>query len=518
MRSDIVNHKLKKFGSGLAGGAAILALSLCPLGASARQGQSQDAPPVMNQGAPPPNMQQQQSPITLQKPSVQQNGAQNGPTYGGSSRPAGPQVTENDLHVIARTREILSSPDKWNRADTTQCAADATTYSLFCALQKASTEVTGSFDNRGAAVQAVRFSIDDMVGNSKHYNSRLQDFNNDSATTFDNIQEALRTAENNLTLEMSQAPATGQSNSAAPYGQSQAPYGQSRPYEQREADPGYQRYPHQQPNIPPVNVGPPPATLTLPAGTMVTVRTTGFLASNRNKVGDAFTTILDQPIVVNGFVVARRGQPVIGRVSVAKREHDESQLGVVLASMTLVNGTQVPLTTELVKNVHPDAGVGGREVAGVATTTGVGALIGDAAGGGGGAGIGAGIGAAAGILGVALTRGRPTVIPPESVLMFRLDTPVTISTEQSQVAFQPVTQDDYGNARGNGDRRQMRPAYGPYGRPGYGYPPPPPPSAYYYSPYYASYPYYGYGALPLPVTFGFGWGFGYGRRFGGFRR
>ena len=516
MRSDIVNYRIKKFGSGLAAGAAILALSLCPLSASARQGQSQDAPPVMNQGAPPPNMQQQQSPITLQKPSVQQNGAQNGPAYGGNARPAGPQVTENDLHVIARAREILSSPDKWNHSDSSNCAADATTFSLFCALQKASTEVTGSFDNRGAAVQEVRFAIDDFAGDSKHYNSRLTDFNNDSSTTFENIQEVLRTSENNLTLKMSQQPAAGQGiNSGAPL-QIGHP----------ENDPGWHQFNQQQggnqggyngANMAPANVTPPPATLTLPAGTMVTVRTTSFLASNRNKVGDAFTTVLDQPIVVNGYVVARRGQPVIGRVSVAKKEHDESQLGVVLASMTLVDGTQVPLTTELVKEVRPDAGVGGREVAGVAATTGIGAIIGDAAGGGGGAGIGAGIGAAAGILGVALTRGRPTVIPPESVLMFKVDTPVTISTEQSQVAFQPVTQDDYGNARGNGDRRQMRPAYGPYGRPGYGYPPPPP-SAYYYSPYYASYPYYGYGALPLPITFGFGWGFGYGRRFGGFRR
>ena len=130
------------------------------------------------------------------------------------------------------------------------------------------------------------------------------------------------------------------------------------------------------------------------------MRTTGFLASNRNKVGEAFTTILEQPIIVNGWVVARRGQPVIGRVVTAKKEKDESQLGVELASLTLVDGTQIPVRTELVKNVQPDAGVGGREVAGVATTTGLGAIIGGAANGGEGAGIGAGIGAAAGIVGV----------------------------------------------------------------------------------------------------------------------
>jgi hypothetical protein len=93
--------------------------------------------------------------------------------------------------------------------------------------------------------------------------------------------------------------------------------------------------------------------------------------------------------------------------------------------------------------------------------------------------------------------------------MFRVDDAVTINTEQSAVAFQPVSQDDYANGPGNGQRRPMRPAYG-RGGPGY----PPPPSAYYYSPYnYGPRPYYGYGYLPLPLTFGFGYGFGYGHRF-----
>lgn len=493
MRNENKNFRLRKYMSGTAIGAAVLAMSLCPLGVSARQGQSQDAPPVMNQqGAPPPNMQQNGAPNTA---------------YG---RPAGPPVTEADLHIIARTREILSSPEKWNHTDSQDCPADAAAFSLFCALQKASNEVTGTFDNRGAAAQELRFTIDDLVGNSKHYNSRLTDFNNDSSTRFEDIQEVLRKAENNLTEKMAQAGAGPSMGAGAP------------PRGQRESDPGWhrneqrsseQRSLEQRP--PMQNMEPAPATLTLPAGTMVTVRTTSFLASNRNKVGDAFTTVLDQPIVVNGFVVARRGQPVVGRVVVAKKEHEESQLGVVLASMTLVDGTQVPVRTELVKEVRPDAGVGGREVAGVATTTGIGAIIGDAAGGGGGAGIGAGIGAAAGILGVALTRGRPTVIPPETVLMFKVDDAVTINTAQSSAAFQPVSQEDYG-IREEERRRPMRPVYG---RPGY------PPSAYYsepyYTPYYAPYPYYGYGyGYPLPLTFGFGYGFGYGRRFGGrgFRR
>ena len=427
------------------------------------------------------------------------------PAYG---NPAGPPVTENDLHVIQRTRELLDSPGHWNRTDSQSCAPNAPSYSLSCALEAASREVNGSFDQRSAAAQEVRFAIDEFVGNGVHYNSRLRDFNNDPNTRFEDIQQVLRNVENNLTERLADQAQQGQAQPGPGARRADGRYGQDDRYNRDgDRDPRYQ-----QPQGPPANVGPLPATLTLPPGTMISVRTTNFLSSNRNKAGEAFTTTLEQPIIVGGWVVARRGQPMIGRIVEAKKEKGESRLGVELASLTLADGSQIPVKTELVKNVRPNAGVGGREIAGVGATTGVGALIGGAADGGEGAGVGAGIGAAAGIVGVLLTRGRPVVIPPESVLMFRTDEPITINTEQSQVAFQPVSQDDYGNSRD--DRRgPVRPAYGPYGRPAY-----PPPGYYapypYYAPYYAPYPYYGYGyGYPLPLTFGFGYGFGFGRRF-----
>jgi hypothetical protein len=150
----------------------------------------------------------------------------------------------------------------------------------------------------------------------------------------------------------------------------------------------------------------------------------------------------------------------------------------------------------------------GRNVAAVGTTTGLGAVIGAIAGGGTGAAIGAGVGATAGIIGVMSTPGRPTVIPPETVLSFRLQAPVTISTEKSQFAFQPVTQSDYDSRSPQGRPRMVRPG-----------PPSPPP--YPYGPYPYAYPYayaypYPYAYYPAPF-FGFGYYGGYGR-FGGFRR
>ena len=93
-------------------------------------------------------------------------------------------------------------------------------------------------------------------------------------------------------------------------------------------------------------------------------------------------------------------------------------------------------------------------------------MIGGVAAGGTGAAVGAGIGAIAG-LGVISTHGKPTVIPPETLLTFQLQGPLTISTAKSQLAFRPVTQADYNGSLAT-NRRQRSNVRDE------GYPPPPP--------------------------------------------
>ena len=240
-----------------------------------------------------------------------------------------------------------------------------------------------------------------------------------------------------------------------------------------------------------------PPTLTVPAGTLLRVRVSEFLSSDHNKVGDSFTAELEQPVVADGWVVARRGQTVLGRVAVAKkagRVKGVSQLGVGLTYLVLVDGQQLLVRTQMIQDT---AGTSrGRDAAALGTTTGVGATIGAAASGGEGAAIGAGAGAAVGVIGVLLTRGRPTELPPETSLTFQLQSPLSISTARSRVAFRPVNPEDYGPAK-----LQRRPHLA-----GAPYPPPP-----YYSRRF--YPYY------YPGTFFAGY-YGFGRGFGhrGFHR
>jgi hypothetical protein len=207
------------------------------------------------------------------------------------------------------------------------------------------------------------------------------------------------------------------------------------------------------------------------------------LSSDHNQTGDAFTATLAEPVVVNGLVVARRGETVGGRVVEAHkagRVEGTSSLKLELTELGIADGQQIPMHTQLIQR-NGNTSVG-RDAAAIGATTGIGAAIGAGAAGGFGAGMGAIGGAVVSTIGVLVTRGHPTVVYPETELTFRLEAPLTIN---SDYAFERVSQRDY----------DQRVAYGPGPgpRPAYGYGPAAPVYPGYYAPYpypYA-YPYWG---------------------------
>jgi hypothetical protein len=267
--------------------------------------------------------------------------------------------------------------------------------------------------------------------------------------------------------------------------------------------------------------------LTIKQGTYVTVRVNQVLSSDHNHPGDAFSATLVKPVVVDGVVVAERGQTIGGRVAEAKKAgmvEGTSKLGVQLTDLSLVDGQNLPIQSQLISRDGPTSI--GRDAGAIAGTTAVGAAAGAAADLGRGAAIGAGAGAFVGIVGVLLTRGRPTLIYPEQVLTFRLEAPVTVTTDRAPQAFRYVEPGDYQQAdlqrRGPPAMRVAGPGsygYGPgYGPSPYSYGPAyyPGYSPYFYGPsigfYYGGRGYYGgryYGGI------GFGWG-GYGYPYAGY--
>jgi hypothetical protein len=241
-----------------------------------------------------------------------------------------------------------------------------------------------------------------------------------------------------------------------------------------------------------------PAALTIKPGTFVTVRVDQEISSDHNQQGDVFNASLTQPIVVDGVVVAQRGQSVMGRVAEAVkagRVSGTSRLALQLTGLTLADGTQANVQSQLV-NRNGQTSVGS-DVGAVATTTAVGAGIGAAADWGRGAAIGAGAGATAGIIGVLLTRGHPTVVYPETVLTFRVDTPVNVDLTRAPQAFRYVGPDEYDHPMQTTVARRPppRPWYSPY-------------------PYWGGYPYYGGYPYGYPYAYGPSFGIGIGIRGG----
>jgi hypothetical protein len=223
-----------------------------------------------------------------------------------------------------------------------------------------------------------------------------------------------------------------------------------------------------------------PAEVTLKPGSMISVRINQKLESNKNAVGDTFSGALLQPVVVNGIVVAQRGQMVFGRVAESTKVKGMSRLGIELTGLTLADGTSAPIHSLWMSRQSPMLPYG-RHDEGVITTASA-------------DGSTAATGAPA--VGVLATKGHNSVVYPQSVLTFQTGNAVTIATANAN-AYRYVSPDDYSRPSNVTVRSNVRPEYA-YG-PGYPYP------------YWGGYPYWG----PVGIGFGFGgfWGGGFRGRF-----
>jgi hypothetical protein len=104
-------------------------------------------------------------------------------------------VTQDDLRILQKASELLKDESVWNRSDDRECKDDEATgkRSLFCALQKACIDVLGVYDHRRAALQEVRFAVEDAT-KGQAFDHRLRDFNNLPTTTLSDVKEVLRVA------------------------------------------------------------------------------------------------------------------------------------------------------------------------------------------------------------------------------------------------------------------------------------------------------------------------------------
>ena len=161
--------------------------------------------------------------------------------------------------------------------------------------------------------------------------------------------------------------------------------------------------------------------LTVPAGTVLTVRLGQALGSKTSNTGEIFAASLAEPVSVDGKVVIPAGATASGTVTEAKaagRFKGGAALGLTLKTI-VVNGHTYRIQTVPVDRASK--GKGKRTAAMVGGGAGGGALFGGIFGGGKGAGIGALLGAGAGTVGAAFTGKRDIILPAEMALSFKLE-------------------------------------------------------------------------------------------------
>ena len=98
-----------------------------------------------------------------------------------------------DLKIVQKADAILSDSSKWNKADDQQCKDDINTerYSLFCALYKASIDITGEYIHRRPGVEMVKLSVN-KYGQRRAVTDKIIGWNNHSDTTFEELKKVLK--------------------------------------------------------------------------------------------------------------------------------------------------------------------------------------------------------------------------------------------------------------------------------------------------------------------------------------
>jgi hypothetical protein len=166
--------------------------------------------------------------------------------------------------------------------------------------------------------------------------------------------------------------------------------------------------------------------VTVPEGTILTVRLNQAVGSKISNTGDSFEGSLADPISVDKKVIIPEGSDVTGTVVDAKplgRFKGGARLEITLNTITVKGSTYDVATTASNRALR---GKGKRSAIMVGGGAGAGAVLGALLGGGKGAAIGAGVGTGAGTAGSAFTGNKQIVLPAETLVEFKMVKPIEV--------------------------------------------------------------------------------------------
>jgi hypothetical protein len=158
------------------------------------------------------------------------------------------------------------------------------------------------------------------------------------------------------------------------------------------------------------------------------------ISTDTSQIGDTFMATLAEPIIVNGKVVAEKGDEVSGEVTNIEepgRVKGRARMELILTNLTTSN-RKYKLSTEPFSAVAADTKE--RDAGIIAGGAGVGAIIGAVTGGKKGAAIGAVIGGGSGTGAVLATKGKDVKIDPETRVNFVLSDDVDLPVIRSTIS------------------------------------------------------------------------------------
>jgi hypothetical protein len=185
------------------------------------------------------------------------------------------------------------------------------------------------------------------------------------------------------------------------------------------------------PPEPPRPPAPVARTVSVDAGTSLPIRLTDALDSATTQTGQIIHGTLAADIIADGMVAVPRGTTVTGRVVDAKDATHFSGNSLLSVELTQIDlkGRQIAVST----SAFSQQGKGRGKNTAMKTGGGaaLGAIIGAIAGGGKGAAIGAASGGGLGAGVNAVTKGEQVKIPAETLINFKLQSPISVTTTRS---------------------------------------------------------------------------------------
>lgn len=171
---------------------------------------------------------------------------------------------------------------------------------------------------------------------------------------------------------------------------------------------------------------PPPQKVTVPSGTVLSIRLVDPIDSEKNQVGDTFQATLNTPLTINGDVVVPSGSAVQGHLADVKSAGKFAGQSIVVLQLDSFTSGDNTYNIQTDQYSKQGSSRGKNTAIKTGAGAGIGALIGALAGGGKGAAIGAAAGGGLGAGSQAVTKSQQIKLPSETVLNFTLQAPVTV--------------------------------------------------------------------------------------------